>query len=567
MPTKFYLRTTAAADLSTDTDRLLSTTAGTVQSTAAVNTTAGGSQIQFSTATLYSWWYQAAAVTISGTVTFNLYGIESNMANNTGFWVIVDRCDWQGAYISTIVSSIRGTELGTSMAVNNWTATPTSTTLLGGEWIRVRVYATNTGGTMAAATSGATMGYDGTVANLGDSWVQFNETITAGSDPVPPVAVISGAPSTIPPDTEFALDGSSSTVTSPATIVSYVWDVLSGQDVWIPSGASTDLLMGHPSRFVLMPANGDIMRHSRDATGWTQVDMAAQGGDGGAGDTQSYGRAVYARSLGYYYVCGFDNTTTAPGALIRSTSITSPTWSNVTHGIPYGTAGGWVDNIAWGETPGVLIINGGSSLGGYILRSSTDGTSFTTRISNNGNAFFNTGYANGLFWTSRGGLYTSVGGTSWSLRTTTGLTGTFATTWCGSQNVWATCASEAMATSSDGTTWTIVSGTYGPGTGYFAAALVWIESLGRLVLTNGTTVYTSDNMGVSWTQRFFANGGGSYMVWDPDLELLLTSGQSGAIVETSPDGVTWTQVPTSGLGPSDILRASWLDDGTVAHNA
>ena len=121
----------------------------------------------------------SADFTISGTVTFNIWGLESAMTNNAGFRVIVERLDSQLNIASTIVASTRGTELGTVNAVNNWTATPTSTNMLRGDRLRIRVIAIDTGGTMAAASQGVTMSSDGpTTAAAGDTYVQFNENLT-----------------------------------------------------------------------------------------------------------------------------------------------------------------------------------------------------------------------------------------------------------------------------------------------------------------------------------------------------------------------------------------------------
>ena len=120
------------------------------------------------------------AVTISGTITFNLYGYEEQMTANAGLRVVVDRCDGSGNFISQIVASNKGTELGTgSTAVQNWTASPTSTTLAAGDRIRVTVYTVDAGGTMAASgTVHVTIGGTTTGAGGNDTWVQFTENFT-----------------------------------------------------------------------------------------------------------------------------------------------------------------------------------------------------------------------------------------------------------------------------------------------------------------------------------------------------------------------------------------------------
>src|SRR5262249_50306913 len=47
----------------------------------------------------------AAAVTISGTITFNIWMSETNMSANAGPQVIIDRLDSQMGVVSTIVNS------------------------------------------------------------------------------------------------------------------------------------------------------------------------------------------------------------------------------------------------------------------------------------------------------------------------------------------------------------------------------------------------------------------------------------------------------------------------------
>lgn len=186
MATRKYLggSVIAADALSSDQDLGLSAAAGASAASRTIDTVAGPATLQLSNASGFgpiSWWFKAGAVTISGTITFNLWALESAMANNAGLRAVIDRCDSTGAFISNIVTSSRGVELGTSAAANNWTATPTSTTLSNGDYIRVRVYAVDAGGTMAAATAGVTVRYNGTVATTAESWVEFTETVPAAS--------------------------------------------------------------------------------------------------------------------------------------------------------------------------------------------------------------------------------------------------------------------------------------------------------------------------------------------------------------------------------------------------
>lgn len=156
--------------------RLLSTARGATATNFTTNTVAG-TTLGVEIAGLREWISEplAADVTISGTVTFNLWGLESSMSANVGFQVVVERLDHLGAVISTVVDSERGVELGTATSVHNWTAAPTSTSFQKGDRLRVRV-AGNDVGTMASGFT-FTFDYDSPTAGVtGDSYVSFTET-------------------------------------------------------------------------------------------------------------------------------------------------------------------------------------------------------------------------------------------------------------------------------------------------------------------------------------------------------------------------------------------------------
>lgn len=119
----------------------------------------------------------AADLTISGTITFNIWGDEPAMTTNAGPQVIIERLDSTLAVASTIVNSEAGIEFSTASAVVNWTATPTSTAMNRGDRIRVRLLGNDAGGTMAVGNCHITTGGPTGGAN-GDTWLQFNENLT-----------------------------------------------------------------------------------------------------------------------------------------------------------------------------------------------------------------------------------------------------------------------------------------------------------------------------------------------------------------------------------------------------
>jgi len=159
----------------------VSGTQGTSFSTLTTSTVAGptsGIEIVVASTDPVDWISDglAAGVTISGTITFNLWGLESNMSANAGFQVVIERLDSQFAFVSTVVNSERGVELGTAAAVNNWTAAPTSTTFSRGDHLRFRI-AINDVGTMGTGFT-TDFYYGGPAAAQGDSFVSFTEAVT-----------------------------------------------------------------------------------------------------------------------------------------------------------------------------------------------------------------------------------------------------------------------------------------------------------------------------------------------------------------------------------------------------
>lgn len=224
MATRLYLDIAAAADstppgsLSTDWDRALLLSRGpgggsSIRTTSGTGPTSiqytiqGGGPI--------SWWFRVKAVTIAGAITKNIWCDESLMTANCGPQVIIDRHDSAGTFISTVQNSSEGTEMGTSSSAHLWsTGTVTSTAFADGDYIRVRVYLTDAGGTMASGI-GIDMTAGGTTAGAsGDTYIQFTEAIQAySSGPtafwlqnIPGSNTDSTPPGNLSSDVDLALD-------------------------------------------------------------------------------------------------------------------------------------------------------------------------------------------------------------------------------------------------------------------------------------------------------------------------------------------------------------------------
>jgi hypothetical protein len=207
LATTFFLRNAAADFSSTAGDKAASLARGAASVTKVTNTvngptagvvitdTAGGTALQFFTPCL-------KAVTIAGTVTFNIRGLESAIAANAGYEVKIERCNSAGVVQSTIIDSERGTEIATADGANNWTGTPTSTALSDGDRLKITVLINDAGGNQASART-VTTSIDGpTSGAAGDSFVTFTETITPGIFPTAIASAESvGRPSLARPQT------------------------------------------------------------------------------------------------------------------------------------------------------------------------------------------------------------------------------------------------------------------------------------------------------------------------------------------------------------------------------
>src|SRR5438309_1197427 len=123
----------------------------------------------------------AAAATISGTVTMNTWAAEQS-ACRCGMQVTLQKYSG-GTEGSAFLTSARGTELTTSISLQNWTATPTSTSFAVGDRIVVKWWIKDAGGTMNSGKT-VTSDYDGkTAGSDGDTWVQFTESLSFQFEP------------------------------------------------------------------------------------------------------------------------------------------------------------------------------------------------------------------------------------------------------------------------------------------------------------------------------------------------------------------------------------------------
>ncbi len=145
-----------------------------------VTSTAGGARRFYMSAPL------SAGVTISGTITPNIYGLESNVACNCGLRYEVLR--WsvaQGGIVSSLgISTDDGfTEWTTSATLKTTpTLTPTSTAFAVGDRIAFLFYSDDANGTTEASGRTFTIDYDAATGGDGDTYLSFTETLSFSSD-------------------------------------------------------------------------------------------------------------------------------------------------------------------------------------------------------------------------------------------------------------------------------------------------------------------------------------------------------------------------------------------------
>ncbi len=180
MATNFFLRSLVSS-LGGAGDRVASQMRGRAANTATTTAVAGGTNIQVTLTAggqAVQWFTEpiSAAVTISGTVTPNIRGLENVGTVNAAAGVLIERCDNAGSVLSTIVpDTVVGLEYGTSESARTANITPTSTAMSVGERIKITLKVRNAG-TMAAGT--VSNMYNGlNTAATGDTYIRFTEDI------------------------------------------------------------------------------------------------------------------------------------------------------------------------------------------------------------------------------------------------------------------------------------------------------------------------------------------------------------------------------------------------------
>jgi hypothetical protein len=154
--------------------------AGGAATAATATLTAAGTLIQAGTTLKWITPTIVTGLTISGTITVNIWASESVTTANAGIQVRLFKYSAGTEAGSPFATCTFGTELTTTMAAKNYTCTPTSTAFSAGDQIVIKAFFVNCAtsgcptGTMAAGTG--TMDYNRSSAVDGETFVTFTET-------------------------------------------------------------------------------------------------------------------------------------------------------------------------------------------------------------------------------------------------------------------------------------------------------------------------------------------------------------------------------------------------------
>jgi len=188
--TQYFLRN-SASDLAGAGQKALSTSRGAASTNKVTNTTASGDNITVTDTAggqALSWFTPTLnPATISGAITVNIRGLESAIQANAAAGIRIERVSSDGATVlGTIVANTAiptvSNEYTTADAAKNASVTPTSTTLAGGNRIKVTLLVKAAAATTMGGARTVTNSIDGpTSGAAGDTFVTFTENLSAFS--------------------------------------------------------------------------------------------------------------------------------------------------------------------------------------------------------------------------------------------------------------------------------------------------------------------------------------------------------------------------------------------------
>lgn len=121
--------------------------------------------------------------TLSGTVTFNYWANESGSTVGARILVRLYRLKPDGTLTAIVTDSAHASELPTTIAAQNWTATPTSTAMEKGDRLVLFTGLGQINDAWTTLTSAVTVTHGDDVGGAtGDTWIQLTENVTFQDD-------------------------------------------------------------------------------------------------------------------------------------------------------------------------------------------------------------------------------------------------------------------------------------------------------------------------------------------------------------------------------------------------
>jgi len=439
-------------------DSALSTSRGTTAYSESCGTVAGPtSGVEYSPSAAHIWITPPLAedVTISGTITFNLRALESSMSANAAVNARLLKVDCQDLSITEFCKTARTTELGTSEAAANFTATPTSTSFTAGDRI-IFVPFYDDAGTMVTGYT-CQFYYGGpTAAGTGDSYVTFTETFSFQTA-LPGAVKWTEAAYSANGYMSVAYDGSSYMAAVEAADLWYCTDPTGTwtQNAAIGAGILTSIAYAN-GYWVAVSTNGSVYYRATNPTGTFTAQTTGTVQFQGVAYGNGYWVAVGDTGKMYYRA-------STPNGSWTLKTVGTVWWTSVAYGNGYWVAvgpsgalyyatdptGTWTSNTTGSSgLTGVIYGNGywvavGSS--GAVFYKATDPTGSWTSNTQGTSNFTHVSYADGFWFAGfAAGFVTSNPGSAWTV--------------CSYGGTWGYTPSGTGAMVSNGTTWAVAMG-------------------------------------------------------------------------------------------------------------
>lgn len=219
----------------------------------------------------------------------------------------------------------------------------------------------------------------------------------------------------------------------------------------------------------------------------------------------------------------------------------------------------WKD-VTWSVDLSLFVAVGGSTLTATEqVMTSPDGITWTSRTASSDRTWSGVVWAPSLSLfaavaqdgAAAGVVMTSPDGITWTARTAPASKSWRKVTWATALGLFIAVgsivgATDEVMTSPDGINWTLRDPAVNSNGGWYDVA--WSPTLSRAVIVGlpsggAAAILYSDN-GTTWTATSYTSDWLSGVAWSPELGIFVASANSGNIVATSADGITWQRDST-----------------------